>query len=478
MFPGSASSRSRGSRRSSRWPGRGWPRCSTGCSAGSPTSPRRGRRPCGRPSPSTLAATRRPNRSPSPSPPVTCSCRRRSRHPVVVVVDDLPWIDAPTRRTLAYIARRLQFERVAIMSARRAGTDAQSDTGPTYVLDAVDDDVADRILVDAGVDSADVRRQLIAASGGVPLVLVEATNLIDADQRAGRAELPDPLPIGSSGQRVVDLVFARLSPARAGRPPRGRGRAGRRSRPHRARPRRAGTRPRRAGAGGGARGGAARGRSGHLPPPADAVGGVPRRAPRRPAGRPPGARGHAPGRSAGAGVAPGARRRRAGRGRRPLPRRRRRGDGPTRRADGRRPHVGAGQPVVARPDRPGPTARAGRRRPPRRRDGGAGRPTPRPGRRGVPRRSERRRRDRAGAPAAAPLAPASIGRRRLLAGGRAAGGGAGGQLRRARSRRRPAARLPGRVHGRRQARRHDGARSRKRSGCARSSTRNGPGAST
>ena len=69
--------------------------------------------------------------------------------------------DAPL--TLAYIARRLQFERVAIISARRAGSDADSDTGPTYVLDAVDDVVADRILVDAGVDSADVRRQLIAS---------------------------------------------------------------------------------------------------------------------------------------------------------------------------------------------------------------------------------------------------------------------------------------------------------------------------
>ena len=51
--------------------------------------------------------------------------------PVVVVVDDLPWIDAPTRRTLAYIARRLQFERVAILSARRAGSGSQPSTTGT-----------------------------------------------------------------------------------------------------------------------------------------------------------------------------------------------------------------------------------------------------------------------------------------------------------------------------------------------------------
>jgi DNA-binding CsgD family transcriptional regulator/tetratricopeptide (TPR) repeat protein len=130
--------------------------------------------------------------------------------PVVVMVDDLPWIDAPTRQTLSYIARRLQFERVAVVSARRSGTDSSSDTGPTYRLDAVDEEVGDRILADSGVHSADVRRQLLAAGGGIPLVLVEAANLLDVDQKAGRTELPDPLPIGPSGQKVVDFVFARL----------------------------------------------------------------------------------------------------------------------------------------------------------------------------------------------------------------------------------------------------------------------------
>ena len=132
--------------------------------------------------------------------------------PIVVIVDDLQWVDLPTRRTLSYIARRLQFERLAIVSTRRAGADSHTDTGPTVVLDAVNDEVADAILRDAGVSAANVRRELIAAGGGIPLVLIEAANMLDADQRAGRSELPDPLPIGSSGQRVVDLLLERLPP--------------------------------------------------------------------------------------------------------------------------------------------------------------------------------------------------------------------------------------------------------------------------
>lgn len=132
--------------------------------------------------------------------------------PILIIVDDLQWVDLPTRRTLSYIARRLQFERVAIVSTRRTGADARTDTGPVVVLDAVSDEDADAILRDAGVTASSVRRELIAAAGGIPLVLKEAAHMLDAEQRAGRAELPDPLPIGASGQRVVDLLLERLPP--------------------------------------------------------------------------------------------------------------------------------------------------------------------------------------------------------------------------------------------------------------------------
>ena len=120
--------------------------------------------------------------------------------PIVVFVDDLPWVDLPTRRTLSYIARRLQFERVAIVSTRRFGADEHTDTGPTLRIDAVSDDEAEP---DPARRRGEQRRlsaaSSVAAGGGIPLVLVEAANLLDADQRAGRAELPDPLPIGRTG---------------------------------------------------------------------------------------------------------------------------------------------------------------------------------------------------------------------------------------------------------------------------------------
>lgn len=132
--------------------------------------------------------------------------------PIVVFVDDIHWVDAPTRRTLSYIARRLQFERVAMISTRRPSADTTTDTGPIVRLESVSDDTADAILRDVGVTSTNVRRELIAASGGIPLVLVEAANMLDVEQREGRAELPDPLPIGPSGQRVIDLLFGRLDP--------------------------------------------------------------------------------------------------------------------------------------------------------------------------------------------------------------------------------------------------------------------------
>jgi DNA-binding CsgD family transcriptional regulator len=132
--------------------------------------------------------------------------------PIVVVVDDLPWIDLPSRLVLAYVAERVDNERVAMIAVRRHSADPSTDLGRAVEIGGLPRDVAEQLLIDAGVSSPEVRRRLLAAGGGNPLVLVEAANLLEPAERAGRAVLPDPLPIGHSGQRMAELVLERLDP--------------------------------------------------------------------------------------------------------------------------------------------------------------------------------------------------------------------------------------------------------------------------
>ena len=132
--------------------------------------------------------------------------------PIVIIVDDLSWVDLPTRLVLSYIAEHLDVERVAMIASRRRGADPDHDLGRVVNLGGLSPDLAEQLLVDAGVSSAEVRRRLLAAGGGNPLVLVEAAHLLEPAERAGRAVLPDPIPVGHNGQRMAELVLERLDP--------------------------------------------------------------------------------------------------------------------------------------------------------------------------------------------------------------------------------------------------------------------------
>ena len=125
----------------------------------------------------------------------------------------MPWIDQPSRLVFAYIAEHLELEHLAILAARRSEADGDADLGVVVEIGGLPDEVADELLADAGVSNADVRRRLREAAGGNPLVLVEAANLLDAAERAGRTVLPDPLPVGNTGRRAAELALARLDPA-------------------------------------------------------------------------------------------------------------------------------------------------------------------------------------------------------------------------------------------------------------------------
>ena len=108
-----------------------------------------------------------------------------SHAPLVLIVEDSHWLDAATADALAFVARRLDADRVTLVAAFRDGgapdvdsaqmSQGLADAGwPELFLDALDDDAA-AALLDRAAPALDRRRRarILAAAHGNPLALVE-----------------------------------------------------------------------------------------------------------------------------------------------------------------------------------------------------------------------------------------------------------------------------------------------------------------
>ncbi|NUU20693.1 MAG: ATP-binding protein, partial [Streptomycetaceae bacterium] len=125
--------------------------------------------------------------------------------PVLCLVDDTQWVDGPSAAALAFAARRLRAERVAVVFAARGadedgardedGSAAQRLTGlPTLAPTALAPDQAAAILAEHAPDlAAAVRARVVADSSGNPLALKELASALDQPQRTGSAPLPPAL---------------------------------------------------------------------------------------------------------------------------------------------------------------------------------------------------------------------------------------------------------------------------------------------
>jgi len=121
--------------------------------------------------------------------------------PVLVLVDDAQWLDRPSAEALGFVARRLAAEPVAMLLAAREG-EARRFEGPGLPelrLRGLGRDDARRLLQQraAGPIAPHVAERLVGLTGGNPLALVELPAALDAPQLAGRAPLPDRLPLTS-----------------------------------------------------------------------------------------------------------------------------------------------------------------------------------------------------------------------------------------------------------------------------------------
>lgn len=122
-----------------------------------------------------------------------------TRAPVLVAADDAQWLDRPTRDVLAFVARRLEFEPVLLITAVLDGYPVPLDTWQRALhLDALPGAAAEELL-DArapGLPEA-VRARLLDEAAGNPLALVELPTALGKG-----AEVPRWLPLTTRLERA------------------------------------------------------------------------------------------------------------------------------------------------------------------------------------------------------------------------------------------------------------------------------------
>jgi DNA-binding CsgD family transcriptional regulator len=107
--------------------------------------------------------------------------------PLICVIDDAQWLDQVSVQTLAFVARRLMAEPVALVFAVRDGR-AEALAGlPELVIGGLSDsdarDLLESVLV-GGIDPR-VRDRIVAETRGIPLALVEVPRNVTAAELAG-----------------------------------------------------------------------------------------------------------------------------------------------------------------------------------------------------------------------------------------------------------------------------------------------------
>jgi DNA-binding CsgD family transcriptional regulator len=131
--------------------------------------------------------------------------------PVLLVVDDLQWLDRPSADVLGFVARRLSGSRVGFLAGARSGEESRFDGAavPTHELGPLDDAAASDLLREQFPMLAPrVRTRLLAEAEGNPLALLELPRALRGRQGVPRPTAARFLP---PTRRVQDLFASRVA---------------------------------------------------------------------------------------------------------------------------------------------------------------------------------------------------------------------------------------------------------------------------
>jgi DNA-binding CsgD family transcriptional regulator len=134
------------------------------------------------------------------------------KRPLLCVLDDAQWLDQISLHTLAFVARRLSAESVAMLFAARQPSDDFRGL-PELVVEGLPDADARQLLgsVLRGPLDERVRERILAETGGNPLAILELPRGLSPAQLAGGFGLPAAIPdAGSLSGRIEESFLRRL----------------------------------------------------------------------------------------------------------------------------------------------------------------------------------------------------------------------------------------------------------------------------
>jgi DNA-binding CsgD family transcriptional regulator len=135
--------------------------------------------------------------------------------PLVCVIDDVQWLDRASRQALAFVARRLLAEPIAMVFAVREPGDANELAGlPELFVDGLGDRDARKVLASgiSGPLDTRVRDRIVAETRGNPLALLELPRGLTPAELAGGFGLPDRGPLSGRIERSFLRRFESLPP--------------------------------------------------------------------------------------------------------------------------------------------------------------------------------------------------------------------------------------------------------------------------
>ena len=137
--------------------------------------------------------------------------------PLVVAVDDFPWLDAPSADALVFAVRRLQGAPVGLLLARRPGRASAIERalepwGPQRVeVGRLSFSASRRLLADrlGLVLSRQVLRRIVASTLGNPLFILEVGRAL---RERGVPRAGDDIPVPDGVEELLGTRVSRLAP--------------------------------------------------------------------------------------------------------------------------------------------------------------------------------------------------------------------------------------------------------------------------